>query len=308
MVRVSSPYKPKPSSQLEAAGWMIASGALFTAHVALGKLLSADFNPGLLAFYRSALALVWTAPFILRAPLRRFKTDRPGMILLRSVFGTIGFLLSFYAISAEIGIPLSQFNAISFSRSLFIVVLAAVLLKEIVGPRRWIATGIGFVGVMVMMRPDTGVDLGSLLALGSALCFAGAIILVKTLSSNHSPLTLLTYANALSAIFTLPFAIAYWKAPSNWADAGLIAGMALAGVAAQSCYITGMSKGDASFLSTIDYLRLPMTALADWLIFQEFPGPVVWLGAGIIVASTLYITVREATRKPQTSAQTGSSD
>lgn len=273
---------------------MLASGALFTAHITLGKLLSAEYEPGLLAFYRSAIALVWTLPFILRMPLASFRTNRPGLVVLRSLFGTAGFLLGFYAYSAEYGIPMSQFNAISFSRSLFIVILAALLLKEAVGIRRWIATAIGFVGVIIMVRPDAGLEPGSVLALGSALCFGGAIILVKTLSRDHKPIVLLTYANVLSTLFTLPIALVQWETPHNLADVGLIALMALAGVLAQTFYITGMSKGDASFLSTIDYLRLPMTAAMDWLVFQEFPGPFVWIGALIIVVSTLYITIREA--------------
>lgn len=266
---------------------------MFTVHVALGKFLSGTYEPGLLAFYRSAISLVWVLPFVLRSPLSNFKTKRPGLILTRSLFGTAGFLLSFYAISEQFGMPISQFNAISFSRSLFIVVLAALLLKETVGLRRWIATAIGFIGVIVMIRPDAGLDTGSILALGSALCFGGAIILVKTLSRDHTPLVLLTYANGLSALFTLPVAVFQWEMPHNQSDLGLILLMTLSGVLAQTCYINGMSKGDASFLSTIDYLRLPMTAFVDWLIFQEFPGPLVWIGALIIVSSTLYITYRE---------------
>ena len=272
---------------------MLGSGVLFTVHIGLGKFLSNDYEPGLLAFFRSAISLIWVLPFVLRAPLSQFRTKKFGLIFTRSLFGTAGFLFSFYAYSAEFGIPLAQFNAISFSRSLFIVILAALILKEHVGPRRWIATGIGFVGVLIMVRPDTGMDLGSMLALASALCFGGAIILVKSLSRDHTPLVLLTYANLLSAVLTLPVAIMQWQVPDNAGDWGLISLMALSGVLAQMCYITGMSKGDASFLSTVDYLRLPMTALADWLIFQEFPGPLVWVGALVIVASTLYITLRE---------------
>ncbi|WP_022693824.1 DMT family transporter [Ponticaulis koreensis] len=297
----SSPFTflRRTSSQYEAALWMFLSGILFTAHVALGKLLSGSYEPGLLAFYRSVIALVWVAPLLMRMPLSKFKTKHAGLIVIRSLFGTAGFLLAFYAYSQEFGIPLSQFNAISFSRSLFIVILAYFLLKEQVGPRRWMATAIGFIGVLIMVRPSADMEIGSILALGSALCFGGAIILVKTLSRFHSPLVLLTYANLLSAILTLPVAIMQWENPHNLADVGLIGLMALAGLLAQSCYITGMSKGDASFLSTIDYLRLPMTAVVDWLIFQEFPGPLIWLGAAIIVASTLYITIREAASSPK---------
>ncbi len=279
---------------MNAAVWMIVSGAVFTVHIALGKFLSANYDPGFLAFMRSVLALVWALPFMLRLKWSDLKSPYPGRLVLRSIFGTAGFLLGFYAISDAIGVPLSQYNAISFSRSLFIVVLAAFLLGEAVGMRRWVATGIGFIGVLVMVRPDAGLQLGTILALGSAVCFAGAIILVKALSAHHSPLVLLTYSNLFSTILTAPIAAFTWKAPETVSDMGLIAGMALAGVLAQITYITGMSRGDASFLSTIDYLRLPMTAAADWLIFREIPGPVIWIGALIIVASTLYITWREA--------------
>ena len=291
----------RPSSQIQAALWMLMSGVFFTAHLAFGKFLSGTYDPGLLAFYRSAISLIWVAPFVYRIGFSPFKTRHFPLILVRSLFGTAGFLFAFYAYSEEFGIPLSQFNAISFSRSLFIVVLAALFLKEIVGPRRWIATAIGFLGVLIMVRPSADMEIGSILALASALCFGGAIILVKSLTKHHSPLVLLTYANVLSTVLTLPVAVMQWENPHGLGDVGLIAIMSLSGVLAQTCYITGMSKGDASFLSTIDYLRLPMTAVVDWLIFQEFPGPLVWLGAAVIVVSTLYITYREATSKPKPS-------
>ena len=280
---------------------MILSAFGFTIHLTLAKLLSADYDPALLAFYRAIVALVWTAPFILRAGASAFRTDKFGLLLLRSLLGTFGFILGFYAISVEFGIPLAQFNAISFSRALFVIVLAALLLGEIVGPRRWIACGIGFLGVLIMVRPTGGIEPGSVMALAAAVSMAGAIVLVKTLSRTHSPLVLLTWANLLSTILVglyllTPWGIGGWALPASWLDAGVIAAMSLAGVVAQTCYITAMSKGDASFLSTMDYVRLPMTAVVDGLVFEELPGPYVWIGAAIIIASTLYITYRE-TRK-----------
>ena len=278
---------------------MIVSAFGFTIHLSLGKYLSGDYDPAMLAFYRSIVSVFWTLPFILRAGPSAFRTRKFGLLFLRSLLGTFGFLLGFYAISEQFGMPLSQFNAISFSRALFVIVLAALLLRETVGPRRWIATAVGFLGVLLMVRPDTGINVASLMALGAAISLAGAIVLVKTLSAFHSPLVLLTYSNVLSTIligaFMLtPWGISGWSLPKTFGDGVLIASMALAGLIAQSCYITAMSKGEASFLSSMDYIRLPMTACVDWLIFQEFPGPFVWLGAAIIVASTLFIAIREA--------------
>ncbi len=289
------------SGNLRGAIWMIASGLGFTVYLALAKLLSETYDPGFLAFSRAIIALGFTLPIILRRGQSIFETNRFGLVFLRSIFGTLGFIASLYAVSAQFDLPLSQFNAISFSRTLFVTVLAAVVLRERVGGHRWTATGVGFLGVLIMVRPDGGVDLGTALALFSALAFAGAIILVKTLSATHTPLTLLLWANLLSSLLLAPFAFsaAAWPDLHDW---GIVFAMAVSGLAAQYCYITAMSIGDASFLSPMDYLRLPMTAAADWAVFRVLPGLSVWSGAAVIVAATLYITWRERRALPRPAA------
>lgn len=278
---------------------MIASGVAFTAFTVFAKLLSAEHSPAFLAFWRAFFALLLSVPFILKGRLDVLRISRPGLVLTRSVLGTLGFLLSLFAISDMYGLPLSQFNAISFSRALFVTVLAALLLREAVGVHRWGAVIIGFVGVLIMATLDggaAGISLGTWLALGSAASLAGAIILVKSLSATHRPITLLIWANILSTVFLLPFAWLHWSAPSlkDWGVIGLMSTCAFGG---QYCYIKAMSVGDASFLSPMDYLRLPMAAAADWLLFRLFPGLYIWLGAALIVASTLYISIRESRKR-----------
>ncbi len=272
---------------------MLASAVAFTLYLTLAKQLGGQLDPGQLAFLRAFIALVVTIPFMMRQGWSVLRTDRPLMIFGRSLAGTLGFLLSLYALSDAFSLPLSQFSAISFSRTLFVVVLAALVLREHVGPRRWIATGVGFIGVLIMVRPEGGIDGGSALALASAASFALAIILVKTLSATHTPLTLLTLANIVSCLILLPLAIWKWQTPTpvQWL---LVTGMAVAGVSAQFCYITAMRIGDASFQAPMDYIRLPMTAVADALVFRVLPGLSIWIGAAVIVASTLYIAWREA--------------
>ena len=280
---------------------MTASGLVFTAFLTLSKLQSAHYDPGFLAFFRSFVALILTLPVILQQGWGVMRIHRPGLVLLRSLFGTMGFIFSFYAVSAQFGLPLSEFNAISFSRAMFITVLAAVLLKETVGWHRWGATLAGFVGVLIMTQPGAGVSLGTLLALAAAFCMAGAITLVKLLSRNHRPVTLLIWANLLSSAMLLPLAL--WKMPEvmpSWQDWALITLMGGCGVAGQYFYIRGMAIGDASFLSPIDYLRLPMAATGDWLLFKALPGPWTWVGTGIIIGATAYITLRERQKRRQT--------
>ncbi|KJS25662.1 MAG: hypothetical protein VR75_10320 [Hyphomonadaceae bacterium BRH_c29] len=279
---------------LEGAIWMLASGAIFTVFLTLSKIQSAHFDPGFLAFFRSFIALLMVVPVILQQGLGILRVHQPGLVLLRSLFGTLGFIFSFYAVSAQFGLPLSEFNAISFSRAMFITILAALLLKEQVGWHRWGATLAGFVGVLIMTQPQSGVSLGTLLALAAAFCMGGAITLVKLLSRRHRPMTLLIWANLLSSAMLLPLAI--WKMPDvmpTLQDWLLIVLMGACGVAGQYFYIRGMAIGDASFLSPIDYLRLPMAAGVDWVLFHALPGTWTWIGTAIIISATAYITLRE---------------
>lgn len=279
---------------------MLGSALGYTLHLVLAREITSDVHPAFLAFWRSFAAFLICSPLLLSGAVKLTLTRWP-LLLVRSLLGSMGFLLSLLAIWDIWGLKLSEFNALSFTRPLFVTILAAIVLKETVGRHRAGAVIIGFIGVLVMTllpvllgaKGGVSLNLGSLMAIGSALCFAGAIILVKSLSDVHSPIALLIWANLLSSIMLLPFAIIFWVMPDaqTWL---LIAGMALTGVAAQFCYISAMSVGDASFLSPMDYLRLPLAALADWLMIRLLPGPYVWLGAAIIVAATLYITLREA--------------
>jgi len=303
-MRTLAGFRALPGN-LRGALWMVASGITFTGYLVLAKLLSADIHPLVLAFFRAFIGLMLVMPVLVRRGAGYLKTRRFPTLLARSLFGTLGFAFSLLAVSDMFDLPLAQFNALSFSRPLFLTILATLFLGETVGVHRWGAVGVGFFGVLVMAVPGlvffwlpgagsaSTLDWGAVLAVASAFAFAGAIVLVKSLSGEHSPVQLLIWANLLSAVLLLVPAIWLWSPPSatEWA---LILAMSLSGLAGQFCYISAMSVGDASFLSPMDYLRLPMAALACWFLLRLLPGAYVWLGAAIIVAATLYITVREA--------------
>lgn len=292
------------SGNLRGALLMMLSGVGFTFYLLLNKLLSAEVHPVFLAFWRAFLGMAMALPFVAALGFGAMKTKRPGMLVVRSLFGTLGFTLAIVAVSDFFTLTLAEFNAISFTRPLFVTLLAAVALREVVGPHRWVALGVGFFGVLIMVMPGlflfwqpgafeaTGLSLGSLLALVSAFSLASAIVMVKFLSAELPAMVLLLYANLFSTVLLAPFAFIFWTDVSLQ-DWGLILAMSAFGFVSQFCFIYAMSIGDASFLSPIDYLRLPMSAVADFWVFRLIPGIGVWIGAAIIVVSTLYIGWRE---------------
>jgi len=295
------------SGNLKGALLMVLSGVGFTCYLLLNKLLSADVHPVFLAFWRAFLGMWMAIPFVAALGFGAMKTKRPGLLVLRSLCGTLGFTLAIVAVSDFYTLTLAQFNAISFTRSLFVTLLAALILREYVGLHRWAALAVGFLGVIVMVMPGVflfwqpgafsgaQLNMGSLVALISAFSLAAAIVLVKFLSAELPSMVLLLYANAFSTILLAPFLFIFWHdvALQDW---GLIAAMSAFGFVSQFCFIYAMSIGDASFLSPIDYLRLPMSAVADFWVFRLIPGASVWGGAAIIVVSTLYIGWRERVR------------
>jgi len=266
------------SGNLRGALLMVLSGVGFTFYLLLNKLLSADVHPVFLAFWRAFLGMTMALPFVAVLGFDKMKTKRPWLLIWRSLFGTLGFTLAIVAVSDFFTLTLAQFNAISFTRPLFVTLLAALALREFVGPHRWAALVVGFLGVLIMVMPglfffwqpgalDTsGFDLGSLVALISAFSLAAAIVMVKFLSAELPAMVLLLYANLFSSILLAPFLYVFWHDVSlhDWM---LILAMSAFGFASQFCFIYAMSIGDASFLSPIDYLRLPVSAVADFWVF-----------------------------------------
>jgi drug/metabolite transporter (DMT)-like permease len=284
--------EPGLAPNVRGALWMLASAVGFTVMTTLIKFLGDDYSAALQTFYRQTAGLVVLAPWIMRDWRGAFRTTRPGILLFRSAAGTLGMILAFYTYQE---MPLADANALSFTRSLWLVPLAFFVLHEKLGPRRIGAALVGFAGVIIMLRPGMGgeaMGLPALAALASALLFALTITGMKVMVRDHSPFVLLVYSAVLGFVFALPGAFIGWRWPSPQ-DLGLLAAMGVMGTITQGCYIKGMQIGDAAAMAPIDYTRLVFAALAGFILFSEIPGVWTMIGAGIVVASTLYITWRE---------------
>jgi drug/metabolite transporter (DMT)-like permease len=272
---------------------MLGSALGFTAMTVLIKLLGDDYPATLQTFYRQAAGLVILLPIIIQRRGAAFATTRPGILFFRSAAGTLGMILSFYAFQE---MPLADANALSFTRTLWLVPLAAFVVRETVGPLRIGAALVGFAGVLLMVRPgasgEFALGLPALAMLAASFLFALTITGMKVMTRDHSPTVLLVWAATLGFVFSIPGAFFGWRWPAPM-DLALLCAMGVLGTITQACYIKGMQQGDAGAMAPIDYTRLVFSAAAGFLLFSEVPSVWTMAGAGVVVASTLFITIRE---------------
>ncbi|TNE59970.1 MAG: DMT family transporter [Alphaproteobacteria bacterium] len=270
--------------------WILSSAILFTAMSTMVKLLGGRLDPFVVTFFRALTGLLFVLPFMTRGVGGAFRTRRPVMHLIRGIFGTTGMMCGFYAV---IFLPLATASAISFSRSLFLVPLAVIVIGEALGLRRTLATVIGFGGVLIVLRPSAEMEFAALIATLGAAAVAGAAICVKLLSRTESPQTLLFYSSVIGLTATSIPAYLSWTWPTPMEFFGLIA-MGAFGVSAQTCFIKAYSVGEVGALAPLDYTRLLFAAMVGYFLFGNMPDLWTWIGAFVIVGSSLYITMREA--------------
>ena len=276
--------------------WMIGASLGFTVNSAFVKSLSAEgLDTFQIAFARAVFSSLVLAPFFYRAGFAALRSTVPGLHGVRAVCGSLAMVCGFYAVGQ---LPLAEFTALTFTQPLFVILLAVLILKETVRWRRWLATAVGFLGVLVMVRPGAAAfDPAALIALASVFGIALAVTLVKRLPPGESHVTMLAYFCIASIVMTAAPALAAWQAPSlsQW---GLLAAVGLLGIASQAMIIRAYRSGEASFVAPFDYLKLILAGLIGFLVFAEIPDHWTVAGAVIIVGSTFYIARREAAQRP----------
>jgi drug/metabolite transporter (DMT)-like permease len=201
-------------------------------------------------------------------------------------------ILGFYAYQK---MPLADANALSFTRTLWLVPLAAFVLKEHVGPRRISATIVGFLGALLMLQPSTQGGMGwpAAAALASSFLVALTVTGMKVMTRDHTTMTLMSWSAVLGFVLATPPALFVWRTPPL-VDLGLLGAMGVLGTITQACYIKGMTAGDAAVLAPIDYTRLVFAVVFGYVLFGDIPNHLTMIGSGIVIASTVYITLREA--------------
>ena len=275
---------------LRGAFWMIMGGLSLVIMAADIRYLVPKFSILELIFLRSVISLCLILPWALRGGAGVLRTRRLGLHVFRNAIHYLGNLGWFLGV---ILVPLADVAALQFTIPLFLVVMAALILREKIGPHRWWATAIGFTGMLVIVRPGyIPIGLGAVALVLSSMFYASSQTATKILSRTDSPNLVLFYMTVIFVPMSFVPALFGWVTP-GLDDVVPLLVLGITGFTAHFCMIRSLAAADASFVVPFDFLRLPMSAVVGFLLFHEQPDMWVWIGASIIFASAYYNTRRE---------------
>lgn len=278
------------SDAIKGAIWMLFASFFYVASATLTRYLDGSYDTFQLAFLRCAVGVCVLTPIVLRSGVAQLRTKIIHIHALRMVVTYIAILFWFYAAET---VPVGDFFAIQFATPLFTIAAAALLLREHVSLKSWLAALVGFGGVMIIVRPGyIPLSVGVLAALATALSYALVNTLIKVASRYDSPTVMTFYVNLLILPVSAIPAYFVWKTPVL-ADLPILLGIALFATMAQFCVASGISLADARVVQPMNFLRMPMAALAGLIVFSEFPDQWTWFGALIIFGAAWY-AVRHA--------------
>ncbi len=271
--------------------WMALAAALFTGMPIAVRMLSDHMGAAEIIFFRSALGMAFMAPYFLWTGNRPLHTAVLKLHVQRSAINFVGMVLWFYALAL---IPLGQAVALHFTMPLFIVVLAALFLGERVNAARWAATAAGFAGVVIVLRPGF-VELGlpALAVLGSAALYGVAVTTIKVLTRTESAAVITFYSHLVMLVLAAVPTIVWWGAP-KLEDAPYLLLLAVCGTLAPFAVTRALRVMDASVVAPLDFLRLPFTAIAGFVLFAEIPDRWTVAGALVIIGATGWLARSEA--------------
>jgi drug/metabolite transporter (DMT)-like permease len=292
----SLPHSPKLAAIYRGILWILMAGFLFATQDVIAKHLSLTYPTEQVLWGRFIFPVVALAIYYNRRLPEVMATRRLGLQLLRSGLLCVMLGLLF---SAYLYMPLADVTAIMFIGPILVTALSLPLLGEHVGPRRWAAVVVGFVGALIIIRPGAGVMQGAaLLALGAAFISSTQQIMIRILIRHDSALTTLIYTPLVGALATSVAVVFRWQAPDleGWV---LMALLGMLGVASQFSIIKGFEAAPAATVSPFMYSILIWAGVYGFAVFGDIPDFWTVLGAAVIVASGLYIFHRERLRGRQ---------
>jgi drug/metabolite transporter (DMT)-like permease len=276
---------------------ILASTVFLGASDVTAKYLSATLPSIEIAWIRFLVfALVMVPAMLPGSPLFALRTGRPGLQVMRGV-ALLGSSLLF--ISGLRFLPIAEASATGFVSPLFVTALSIMFLGESVGLRRWLATAVGLIGVLIILRPGTSAFHPAVFfPLVSALAWACTLIMTRMMSGRERAATTMTYSSIAGVAILSALVPLVWVAPS-WHDIWLGIFIGIASTAGQWIVVLAFRYADASVLAPFSYTQLLWVSILGFLVFGEVPDVWTVTGAMFIVASGLYTARRERIRRSQ---------
>ena len=269
-------------------------GALMASSV---KYLSADLNPITICFYRCIIGLILISPFVIKKNFQVLKSQNIKLQFSRAMINIISMICWFSAIGM---MHFEKAAALGFTTPLFTTILAIIILKEKIRFHRTAALLVGFIGIIVIIRPGyVPLEVGTSLLLLSAFTFSFVLIIIKKLSAIDSSLTIIFYHLLFSTPIFFILSLFYWQT-INLNQLLIFIFMGTAGLLSHWCLAQAFRLSDTTFVMPLQFTKLIWASLIGLFIFAEQPDLLTWIGGIIIFISVVYITYREAFKKKGT--------
>lgn len=264
---------------------------IFSAVDTMGKVLTSSLHPIQIVWTRQLGLLIVAVWMLWRMGPLLMRTRQPGLQILRGALAATSATVFIFAVRY---VPLADAVAVSFVAPFMVTVMGAVFLKEPVGPRRWAAVIIGFLGTLIVIRPGLGVvHPAAFLVIFAAAAFAARQILSRALSSTDITWTTVAYTAFVgSALLTIPLPFV-WQWPATQQEILLLIGIAVLAAVAEICVIKALEIALAVVVAPVQYTLIIWATFYGYMVFGQLPDYWTWVGTGIIIATGLYTLHRE---------------
>lgn len=276
---------------LRAVIFMVIGGVSIALMQAAVKLISLELHPFIITLYRAGLVFVVLLPILFWRGRAVFNTSSIRLQVVRGGIGGLGMLCVFTGLSM---ISLAEVTVLLFTVPIFATLLSIVFLSEKVGVRRWTAIFVGFLGILIIARPQGSVSTGHLFILCAALSWSTSILIAKKLTEKDTVISI-TFWQAMGCV-PLAFiaSLFVWELPS-FVQLGALLGIAALGTVGHAMLYAALKVGQVSVILPLDYIRIIWSAGLGFILFGQLPTLHLYAGSLLIIAATAFLSYREVT-------------
>jgi len=274
---------------------MLAAMAANSSKDGIAKLLASNYSPLTILFIQFVTTSLILAPIVIKKNgVCRLIPDKLLPQALRSSFIVFGLGLFYWAINS---INIADATAMVFVAPLIVTALSPAILGEPIGLRRTISVIIGFIGVLIILRPTMDGDrTGYFIALGAGIFLAAYYIANRKLAHEAPILASTFYASFLGTIILSPLLLMFWNAPAI-SDFWILFGFTILATLGQIFMIGAFSFAAANIIAPFVYTQIIWATMIGYLLFDAFPDKWGWVGIAIVIAAGIYIAIREINLK-----------